>query len=99
MRTIYGPACPKCGCPDTLVLKPGQPDSWIATGQAKCEHCGHDFSFPQAAGESAPTAVIYHPIRCPNCHSKNTHVHTTRVPVRYHTCDACGYKFKSVENP
>ncbi len=50
---------------------------------------------PEAAGGEA---VIYYPIRCPKCRSKNTRVTSTVKPVRYHKCDNCGYSFKSVES-
>jgi DNA-directed RNA polymerase subunit RPC12/RpoP len=44
-------------------------------------------------------SVIYRPIRCPRCGSKNTRVTSTRgrIGVRYHKCRACGKPFKSVE--
>ena len=47
--------------------------------------------------------VMYQPVRCPKCRSRHAPAHTTRpsknlpVIIRYHRCNACGYKFKSVE--
>lgn len=41
--------------------------------------------------------VIFIPLRCPRCHSKDVKCHTSRPPIRYHTCRKCGYKFKSIE--
>lgn len=42
-------------------------------------------------------AVVYRPIRCPDCGSTETKVTSTRRPTRYHKCLGCGGTFKSVE--
>ncbi len=42
-------------------------------------------------------AVIYRPVRCPACKSKQTKISTTRDRIRYHKCRDCGQTFKSVE--
>lgn len=41
--------------------------------------------------------VIYHPVRCPKCNSKDTVVTRAMVPIRYHKCRSCKYTFKSTE--
>ncbi len=41
--------------------------------------------------------VVYHPIRCPKCRSKNHKCYASKVPVRYHICRDCGFNFKSTE--
>ncbi len=41
--------------------------------------------------------IIYYPIECPRCYSRDIKTHTSRPPIRYHTCKRCGYKFKSRE--
>ena len=41
--------------------------------------------------------VIYHPLRCPKCKSKNIKTHTSEPPIRYHKCRDCGYNFRSRE--
>ncbi|HUW32602.1 MAG TPA: hypothetical protein VM223_13410 [Planctomycetota bacterium] len=46
--------------------------------------------------------VIYRPLRCPGCRSKDAPVYSTtnertRV-IRYHRCRKCGRTFKSVED-
>jgi len=42
-------------------------------------------------------SIIYSPIKCPYCKSKNAKVYSTKFPIRYHTCKNCGANFKSVE--
>lgn len=42
-------------------------------------------------------AIIWKPIRCPECKSANTKVVRTKRPIRYHKCGDCGHNFKSVE--
>ena len=54
-------------------------------------------SEPPAAEVSPGGAVIFHPVRCPDCGSDDTKVTSTRRPVRYHKCRGCGATFKSVE--
>jgi len=47
--------------------------------------------------------VMFHPLRCPRCDSKQLQCRHTekdlahRRIVRQHTCRACGWKFKSIE--
>ena len=47
--------------------------------------------------------VLYHPLRCPSCDSKQIicrHTHKDiehRRIVRQHACRECGWKFKSIE--
>jgi len=49
------------------------------------------------ADDATGYSVLYTPIRCPRCKSKNIRCYVTRPPVRYHTCKNCGVNFKSVE--
>ena len=42
--------------------------------------------------------VIYRPIRCPKCSSKNVKCYSSAPPIRYHKCRSCGWKFKSWES-
>lgn len=42
-------------------------------------------------------AVVYRPVLCPDCGSRRTKVTRTMSPTRYHKCDECGKRFKSVE--
>lgn len=52
------------------------------------------------ATEEHTKAVIWQPVRCPECKGGNCPVHTTRKPIRYHKCNDCGCLFKSIEqNP
>lgn len=41
--------------------------------------------------------VMFVPLRCPQCQSKDVRCYVSRPPVRYHVCRGCGGKFKSVE--
>ena len=41
--------------------------------------------------------VVFIPLRCPRCNSKNVKCYGSHPPVRYHYCRECGYSFKSVE--
>ena len=41
--------------------------------------------------------VVYHPLRCPKCHSKDIKTYACKPPVRYHKCKICGINFKSTE--
>lgn len=97
------PECPKCGCPDVEIVRAPHPDHWFASGLADCNHCGHRFGFreqkdPDAFGtETQQGPVIYQPVRCPVCRSKDVPIQHTEVPIRYHRCRSCGERFKSVE--
>jgi len=56
-----------------------------------------------SAEPALPAAVRYYVLRCPACRSDRTKVTKTMHPkdgptVRYHKCQACGHKFKSVES-
>ena len=44
-----------------------------------------------------PEIVIYPRLHCPACQSTETRIASTRKPIRYHVCLACGQRFKSVE--
>ena len=105
--TTIGPECEKCGCADTEVIREPNPDSWFASGQAQCNHCNRMFYFKgeekkNGEEEKKPInlqgdAVIYRPVRCPACNSKDISVTSTVKPVRYHKCNSCHKNFKSVE--
>lgn len=41
--------------------------------------------------------VVFYPIRCPECHTKNIKCYSTRPGLRYCVCRDCDYKFKAVE--
>jgi len=45
MDLACGPACPRCGCTDTMVLKLPSQESWYGSGRAKCGFCGRGFHF------------------------------------------------------
>lgn len=106
-----GPACPHCGCQDTEIDRRRR--RWgAASTRYRCRNCGTTWhptrwtaesaepatAEPNGNGEvSAGGAVIYRPVRCPECGSTDTKVTSTRRPVRHHKCRACGAAFKSVE--
>ena len=110
--TGNGYPCPNCGCRDSRPV--GQSTRWGFTGQRRqCRYCLMQFtpgtSEPMevpAAEESAAGnggGVIFRPVRCPECKSKETKVTSTPRPTagspqrRFHKCEACGAAFKSVE--
>lgn len=41
--------------------------------------------------------IIYYPLECPRCKSKEIKTYSCKIPIRYHKCKKCGYKFKSRE--
>ena len=47
--------------------------------------------------QSLQYGVIYHPLRCPRCRSKNIKTYKSEPPIRYHKCRDCGYNFRSRE--
>ena len=47
--------------------------------------------------DSATYGVIYYPIKCPKCGSKDNKCYKSMPPVRYHKCNNCGFSFKSRE--
>jgi len=103
MDKTTGPECPRCGCEDSD--RTGSASSWAGPrSRFTCNHCGHRFTaadpedavVPEPA-EDAIRPVIFHVIRCPYCQSMKTQVTSTRRPIRWHRCGACGKPFKSVE--
>ena len=115
LQRCQGPSCPDCGCQDSTagaVVKRwwGQPRR-----NRRCNHCGCRFveildateetpangsSNGHAAEEhDEPGAVVFHILHCPSCGGSHTRVTRTLRPVRYHKCQECEHKFKSVEKP
>ncbi|MFH2030843.1 MAG: hypothetical protein ABIJ40_09560, partial [Bacteroidota bacterium] len=47
--------------------------------------------------ESEDYGVLFHPLKCPKCGSKNHRCYSTHLPIRYHACRDCGKNFKSIE--
>ena len=41
--------------------------------------------------------VLWMPIRCPHCKSKHQRNYKTKGRLRYHHCQDCGERFKSLE--
>lgn len=80
-------------------------DWWISPGKARCEWCGREFPFTEGCELSRPNdhSTKYLHTRCPRCGSAETRVTSSPVPragdprVRWHKCDQCAHRFKSVE--
>lgn len=94
-----GPDCPHCGCNATEIV-----DAGMRYGRAwarfKCDHCQRVSSTISAPSDQQDAGgVAYNPVncRCPRCNAPNPRVHTTRGRIRFHRCDKCGSRFKSVE--
>jgi predicted Zn-ribbon and HTH transcriptional regulator len=51
----------------------------------------------QPENSSEDYGVTFIPLRCPRCRSKKVRCYAHRLPVRYHYCRKCAYRFKSVE--
>lgn len=47
--------------------------------------------------QSTSDCVVFVPVKCPLCGSKNIHCYGRSDIVRYHECQDCKKKFKSVE--
>lgn len=108
MRAMrLGPECRYCGCPSTVVIREPDGHEWFASGVAHCTECNKVFSFEadkneehaEIAGlpQSEGGAVIFYPVRCPDCRSTDVPVQHTSGRVRYHKCRGCLQNFKSVE--
>jgi ribosomal protein S27E len=109
----YAIECKDCGCLDVEVEKLPVANEWFPTGRAHCNFCGVTFAFrcpptddkepEEEFGdacqyvEGRDGAVVYRPVRCPECRSIDVPVTHTAVPIRYHKCRSCGETFKSVE--
>jgi len=106
LTRMGGPECPLCGCSDTVVVRRITQYSRDREKRV-CMFCNRTFF---TAAETAPLdakereadrrpAVIYHPVRCPECGSVDTVVTSTRSPIRHHKCrnPDCNARFKSCE--
>lgn len=47
--------------------------------------------------KSEEYAVVFTPVKCPRCKTKNTSCYKSSKPIRYHKCKKCGLNFKSIE--
>lgn len=97
-QKVNAPECPKCGCNHAEMVGAGdRPRPWA---RFQCDHCQHVFFLGTQPSESGTVnGVVYQPVqcRCPKCKSINPPVTSTQGRIRYHKCDKCGQRFKSVE--
>lgn len=106
MVRIDGPECPRCGCPDSEILKAGGKRWFGVTSDLRgCNHCGKTFSAPHEAPElepdpvlpaEPPAAAAYHfgpPEVCKGCGTRGR-VQSTRKAKRYVKCGKCGRTWK-----
>lgn len=94
---VIGHECPKCGCNATTLIGAGERYGrpWA---RYQCDHCSHRFTVgANPARDKTINGVIYRPVRCPACKSKDVPVVRTHRRIRYHKCRSCGQNFKSVE--
>ena len=42
-------------------------------------------------------AVIFYPIKCPQCQSKNVKCYSSIPGIRYYHCKNCRHRFKAIE--
>jgi hypothetical protein len=97
-----GPECPLCGCPETVVVREPNGHEWFGDGQAQCDNCDRVFTFKEKeetekTEDRKELAVVWNPVRCPDCNSSHAPVYRTMGRVRYHKCRDCLRNFKSVE--
>lgn len=91
------PACPKCGCNATKLVGAGERFGrpWA---RFECDFCRYAFTFGQKPNtDGLVNGVVFRPIRCPKCNSKDVVTTSTRGKVRLHKCRSCTQAFKSVE--
>jgi len=90
------PRCPQCGCQHSEIQ---DRNTWWGhdVDRRKCRNCANVWWVPCPAEPDPDALLIYRPIRCPKCGGGRTYVHTTRRPIRYHRCEDCKHRFKSVE--
>lgn len=102
LEKVTGPECPKCGCSDSVVIR-----SEVRWGKAqdrrRCQNCSSTWSAPAAEDlddqvhAKQHQAVVYHVMRCPSSSGTRVLVTHTERPIRYHRCQDCRHRFKSVE--
>lgn len=93
----FAPECPACGCNATRIVAGGE-QFGRAWARFECDFCRRAFTIGRSpATDEVVNGVVYHPVRCPKCKSKDCPVHTSRGVKRYHRCRNCGQQFKSVE--
>ena len=77
----------------------GRKKGWL--GRVKTKKQRQNKEEPKPVGrppiEDIDYGVLYFPLKCPKCKSKDVKCHTSKPPIRYHTCNNCGYRFKSIE--
>lgn len=112
-QPIEGPECPACGCADCEPIAKATRWWGKTTMQKhRCNACGQQFTAnveepgedDDDDGERAE-AVIYQSVmvRCPGCNAPNPRVVSSpkaepgAMRTRYHICDQCERRFKSVE--
>jgi len=101
MRLIRAtaPECPHCGCNATQLVGAGERFGrpWAKFG---CVFCRREFGIGTVpADPEVVNGVIFRPVRCPKCDSKNCIVTRTAGQMRLHACRNCGQRFKSIEAP
>ena len=101
-ETRYGLSIERRMCGHCGHLWEERPSRWPTAE----ETVGGQSSEPPVPSPQPPRddgAVVYHPVRCPECDSKETKVTSkprikgAEAAVRYHKCQQCGAAFKSVE--
>lgn len=111
LRRIEGPECYKCGCRDCRSIGSGA-FFGKAFKRYVCNHCQHQFKYDEDSDTQKPSLQVIPPMRkngvpcvryrrgakCPKCSSWKTRTTDTVLPYRYHRCNDCGKRFKSVQD-
>lgn len=96
MQKIEGPACPKCGCMQSTLVR--RCTEWgKLTERRRCDHCRRVFTAQPPDPEPRKMVDYPLPIACPRCDSYSVETVTTRLPLRSHKCRDCGWSFQSVD--
>ena len=99
LSKVNAPECPACGCNATRLVGAGEVRGrpWA---RFACDFCGKENTVGKSPLEPGiVNGVAYEVVhcRCPKCKQKNPKVTSTQGRIRYHRCENCSQKFKSVE--
>ncbi len=97
-----------------IIQTPTGNGSWWDSGRARCRHCGLVFSFREMPEPKPLDILAEMPLLAPETHGTETPIEqaavvcekcggpmqitSTRKTIRYHKCQRCGWKTKTVRS-